>query len=425
VVEQTRKAAHNVWGGIRRRPVQSAVAALVLAGGLTSALVAGSFAPASAQCGTGYGYAFSFSCPPAPANSSAPQQQFAAISSGGSVVSQPDGAPSVFVEGTGGSLWNYWYNAGTWLSSEIAASGVTSAPVATLQPNGSPTVFVEETGGGLVNYWYVPASGTATASWAKQVITTSGVTSAPAVQLQPNGSPTVFVEGSGGSILNYWYIPMGTSSFWGSATVVTSGDAPHAQVAVTLQPNFSPTLFVRGPGGQVFNYWYVPMGTSSYWGAATVATSGALSTPAVTLQNNGDPSLFVRATGGSVLNYWYVPDGASSFWGAGTVVSSGVAQRPSVQLQPNGNPSIMVTTTSGSILNYWYIPQGSTSFWGAATVRSGGIIGPPREMLQINGSPTVFAEGTGGSLLNFWYVPMGASSYWGAGTVTPSGVVAY
>lgn len=425
MVDETRKAATNAWGGIRKRPIQSVVAALVVAGGLTSALVA-SNADTVGPCAGQFGYgATPFSCPPAPENSGAPQQQYANISGSGSVVSQPDGAPSVFVEGTGGTLWNYWYHAGTWLSSEIANAGVTSAPVATLQPNGSPSVFVQGTGGALENYWYVPPSGNATASWAKQVITTSGDASTPAVQLQPNGEPTVFVQGPGGSLINWWYIPQGAQSFWGSGTVATGGFAVSGQPAVTLQQNLSPTLFAKNSGGAVLNFWYVPQGTSSYWGAGTITTSGAASTPAVTLENNGNPSIFVQTTGGSVLNYWYIPQGATSFWGSGTVVSSGVGQRPSVQLQPNGDPSIMVTTTGGSILNYWYIANGANSTWGTGTVKVGGITGPPREMLQINGSPSLVAEGTGGSLLNFWYVPQGTTSYWGAGTVTSSGVVAY
>ena len=422
MVEETRKVANHAWGGIRKRPAQSIIAALVVVGGIVSALFAGPFSPAGAACGYGYG----FQCPPAPANSGASQQQYAAISSSGSVVSQPDGAPSVFIEGAGGTLWNYWYHAGTWLSSEIANAGVTSAPVATLQPNGSPSVFVQGTGGALENYWYVPPSGTATASWAKQVITTSGVNSTPAVQLQPNGSPTVFFQGPGGTLLNYWYIPMGAQSFWGSGTVATGGFAVAGQPAVTLQPDgASPTLFARNAGGAVLNFWYIPNGASSTWGAATITTSGAASTPAVTLENSGNPSIFVQTMGGSVLNYWYIPNGASSTWGAATVVSSGAAQQPSVQLQPNGTPSIMVTTTGGAILNYWYIPNGASSTWGTGTVATKGITGPPREMLQINGSPSLVAEGTGGSLLNFWYIPNGAQSSWGEGTVAPSGVVGY
>ncbi|HMK62703.1 MAG TPA: hypothetical protein VK386_03705 [Acidimicrobiales bacterium] len=92
------------------------------------------------------------------------------------------------------------------------------------------------------------------------------VTSAPAVMAQSNGAPSEFVEGPGGSLLNYWYIPsLGT---WGAATVAGPGNVSSTP-AVMAQSNSAPSVFVEGPGGSLINYWYIPsLGT---WGAGTVA----------------------------------------------------------------------------------------------------------------------------------------------------------
>ena len=72
MVERTREATMKAWSKIRRRPIQVIVALLVIAGGITTVLVAGAQSPSAySGCGYGYsgsgdtGYAFGYgTCPP-------------------------------------------------------------------------------------------------------------------------------------------------------------------------------------------------------------------------------------------------------------------------------------------------------------------------------------------------------------------------
>jgi len=75
--------------------------------------------------------------------------------------------------------------------------------------------------------------------------------------------------------VNYWYIPSGGQ--WGAVTV-SGANSVYASPAVVAQPNGAPTVFVQGPGGVLDNYWYIP--PSGSWGLATVAGANATSTPA-------------------------------------------------------------------------------------------------------------------------------------------------
>jgi len=348
--------------------------------------------------------------PPPPPPPAPPASQ----GDGGPVVLQQNGAPSLFVVGSGGSLLNYWYipQTGQWGSATVASSGVTAPPSVQLQQNGAPTVFVQGAGGSLWNYWYIPQTG----QWGAAEIASGGVASQPYAQLQPaNGAPTVFVEGAGGSLFNYWYIP--ETGQWGAAEIVSGGVA--SAPGVQLQQNGAPTVFVEGAGGSLLNYWYIPQ--TGQWGAGTVASGGVASRPAVQVQPaNGEPTVFVTGAGGSLLNYWYIPQSGS--WGAAQIVSSGVTSAPSIQLQPaNGAPTVFVQGGGGSLFNFWYIPQ--SGGWGAAEIASGGVASQPAVQLQpANGAPTLFVVTSGGAVLNYWYIPQSGS--WGAATVAGGGVVA-
>ncbi|HAM02120.1 MAG TPA: hypothetical protein DCQ30_07810 [Acidimicrobiaceae bacterium] len=350
----------------------------------------------------------------APAPPPPPPPPPPAQSNGGPVVLQQNGAPSLFVVGSGGSLLNYWYipQTGQWGEGTVVPSGVTSPPSVQLQQNGAPTVFVQGVGGSLWNYWYIPQTG----QWGAAEIASGGVASQPYAQLQPaNGAPTVFVEGAGGSLFNYWYIPQ--TGQWGAAEIVSGGVA--SAPGVQLQQNGAPTVFVEGAGGSLLNYWYIPQ--TGQWGAGTVASGGVASQPAVQVQPaNGEPTVFVKGANGSLLNYWYIPQGGS--WGAAQIVSGGVTSAPSIQLQPaNGAPTVFVQGGGGSLYNYWYIPQ--SGGWGAAEIASGGVASQPAVQLQpANGAPTLFVVTSGGAVLNYWYIP--ETGQWGSATVAGGGVVA-
>jgi hypothetical protein len=318
------------------------------------------------------------------------------------------GTPSVFVDPSN-SLMNYFYTDGTWYSSAVATSGVASQAATLTQPNGAPTVFVEGAGNALMNYWYVPASG----GWGAATVAGLGwALSAPAAVNQPNGSPSVFVEGPGGSLFNYWYIPQ--NGAWGVATVAPPGSVTSAP-AVVAQSNGAPSVFVEGPGGSLVNYWYVP--GSGTWFSHVIAGPGSTGSAAgvVNQPANGAPTVFVQTPDGAVVNYWYIPN--PGIWGAGTVVGAGSATgTPAVMLQPDTAPSIFVQSPGGALLNYWYIPQGG--FWGAGTVAgNGSVYSAPAVVPQSNGDPSVFVAGGNGALLNYWYIPQGG--FWGAGTVAP------
>ena len=297
------------------------------------------------------------------------------------VVLQPDGQPSVFEKGPGGSLWNYWYANGSWASSELLSGGVSSTPTVILQSNGSPSVFFEGAGGSLWNYWY------ANGSWGAAQIAPSGVASTPVVGVQNNGAPTIFVQASDGSLLNYFYVAL--LGRWGAGQVAPSGTT-FSSPAVFPQPaaGGAPSVFVQGPGNSLMNYWYIPsLGT---WGAATVASTGsAFSAPAVMQQQgaSGVPSVFVEGPGGSLFNFWYVPQQGT--WGAATIESGGAdATTPGLTSQPNGSPSVFFQGSDGSLWNYWYVngtwagaqpsdppvsvPAGAPYLTYSATLREGG-----------------------------------------------------
>jgi hypothetical protein len=317
------------------------------------------------------------------------------------------GTPSVFVD-PGNGLTNYWYTSGSWYSAPVAASGVDSAPAVLNQTNGAPTVFVEGTGNSLMNYWYIPSDG----GWGAATIAGSGAAfSAPGALTQPDGTPSVFVEGPSNSLLNYWYIP--AQGIWGVATVAGPGSV-FSTPAVVAQQNGAPSLFVEGPDGSVLNYWYVA--SSGTWARNVVAPSGTVAGgPSATLQPaNGAPTVFVEGAGGSVLNYWYVP--SPGVWGAATVVGgSSTISTPAVVLQSSGAPSIFVQAPAGALINYWYIPSLGT--WGSGTVAGfGSAESAPAVVSQPDGAPSVFVEGGGGSLMNYWYIPQDGE--WGVATVS-------
>ena len=315
------------------------------------------------------------------------------------------GEPSVFVKGSGGSLWNYWYSNGTWNAAEIVSAGVASSPVAMLQQNGSPTVFFQGAGGTLWNYWYIPSSG----AWGAAEIASSGVSSGPAVVPQVNGAPSVFVQGSGNALMNYWYIP--SQGIWGAGTVAGANSAFSA-TAVIAQPSAddAPSLFVVGPGNALMNYWYIP--SQGIWGAGTVAgPDSAFSAPAVMAQASADdaPSVFVVGPGNALMNYWYIP--SQGMWGAGTVAGPNSAfSAPAVMAQANSAPTLFVQGPGNSLINYWYIP--SQGIWGAGTVAGQGTDSTtPGITTQSNGAPSVFFQESDGSLWNYWYV----NGTWAAG----------
>ncbi len=314
------------------------------------------------------------------------------------VVGQPDGQPSVFVEGAGGSLWNYWYANGTWLSSELTGGGLASGPVVMLQQDGAPSVFFAGAGGSLWNYWYV--NGT----WDTAEIAAGGVSSGPVVVPQTNGAPSVFVEGPGNSLLNYWYIP--SSGIWGSGTSGPRGSTFSAPAVLTqADADGAPSVFVQGPGNSLLNFWYIPnLGT---WGSATSAPQGSVySSPAVLPQPGAGeaPSVLVEGPGNSLLNFWYVPAGGG--WGAATSAPRGsVFSSPAVLPQPGAgdSPSVFVQGPGNSLLNFWYVPAGG--YWGAGTVApQGSAAGTPGATTQPDGAPSVFFPGPAASLWNYWYV---------------------
>ena len=281
--------------------------------------------------------------------------------------------------------------------------GSTTAPGVIEQPNGAPSMFVQGPGNSLLNYWYIPSSG----GWGAATVAGPGSAfSSPSVVAQADGAPSVFVEGPGNSLINYWYIP--SSGGWGAATVAGPGSVLTVP-GVIEQADGAPSVFVEGPGNSLLNYWYIP--SSGGWGAATVAGSGSvLSVPNIVEQSDGAPSVFVEGPGNSLLNFWYIPSTGS--WGAATVAGSGTAfSSPGVIEQANGAPSVFVEGPGNSLLNFWYIP--STGSWGAATVAgSGTAFSSPGVVEQANGAPSVF---TSHPELNFWYIP--SSGAWGSGTV--------
>jgi len=195
-----------------------------------------------------------------------------------------------------------WYVNGNWDSAEIAGSGVASGPAAILQSNGEPTVFVQGPGNSLLNFWYIPSQGIWGAGTAAP---TGSAFSAPSViaQVDAGDAPSVFVQGPGNSLLNFWYIP--AQGAWGAGTVAQGGSTTSAP-AVVPQENAGdiPSVFVQGPGNSLLNYWYIP--SQGIWGAGTVESDGAdASAPSAIDEGGGPPTVFFQAPDGSVLNYSY------------------------------------------------------------------------------------------------------------------------
>ena len=228
------------------------------------------------------------------------------------VVPQPDGAPSIFIQ-AGGIVYNSWYDDGNWPSYPIAAytppmgppsgslpyGSATSRAVAILQPDGSPSIFFQGLGGSLWNCWYV--NGT----WDSAEIASGGVASTPAAILQANGALSLFVVGQNHSLLNYWYIP--ASASWGEGTVASPGSAFQVPAAVTTAGG--PQVFVEGPDHSL--WWYDYISALGMWFGQPVATlqggGFAFSAPSVVLQTDGTASIFVLGPHNSLVNYWFPP----------------------------------------------------------------------------------------------------------------------
>jgi len=271
-------------------------------------------------------------------------------------VLQPDGSPSIFFQGVGGSLWNYWYVNGTWDAAEIASSGVQSAPAAILQPNGSPSVFVVGPNESLLNYWYIPGQGT----WGSATAAGAGsIDQVPAVVADPcDGTPDVIGEGPGHT-LNEWYYSPGV---WRGPGPITGTGTVFSAPGVVLQPDGTTSVFVVGPNHSLLNFWWHPLigvdfpacfrpnNNTNSLGEGTVAGPGsAYSTPAVALQSDGAPTVFTLGPSGSVLNQWYIA--GSGTWGAATVESpgSGTSQVFGVLTQTDGTPEVFFAHQDGSL----------------------------------------------------------------------------
>ncbi|HYA67912.1 MAG TPA: hypothetical protein VED63_04175 [Acidimicrobiales bacterium] len=330
------------------------------------------------------------------------------------VVAQPDGFPSLFIEANG-TIFNYWYADGAWQSYRMAfyttappANAVTlgfatSRPVAVLQPDGSPSVFFQGVGGSLWNYWY--ADGT----WDSAEILSSGVASAPVATLQLDGSPSVFFVGPGDSLLNYWYIPDGAASYWGGATIAGAGSTFQVPAAAQYDAD-AEWIFSEGPNHSLV--WYYENG-EGVWTGVTIGS--AFSAPAVVEQpQTNTVSVFVAGPNGSLLNYWaqmaFGADcgpntsnaGCGNSWSHATVVQAGLVQSsPAAMLQPVSAPTYAAPTVffvgpDGSLLNYWYTPSG----WDSGTVEPAGsttsqVFGV---LPQSSGAPEVFVAHEDGSL---------------------------
>ena len=323
---------------------------------------------------------------------------------GSAVVPQPDGLPSVFVGGNE-STGNWWYGGGEWLLYPFPVSSV-SSPAVVLQLDGSPSVFFQGAGGSLWNYWYV--SGT----WYSRQIASGGVESAPAAILQPDGAPSVFVVGPNRSLLNYWYIP--SQGGWGAGTVAPADSAFSAPAAVVNPSSDAPEVFVEGPNHSLVYYFYCAIGCGvsprgSWSGEAVAAGAGsynlAFSAPAVVGQPDGDVSVFVVGPDNSLGNYWGGPYETQceatanwfvSCWSSGTVAGDGLAHSaPALTLQPDGVPSAFTLGPNGSLLNFWYISSQRT--WGSATVESPtmGVSQVVGVLGQTDGTPEVFFDAGG------------------------------
>ena len=276
------------------------------------------------------------------------------------VVIEPNGAPSLFVEGPYNSLINYWYvpSSGTFSGVVVAGPGSTfSAPSAVLEPNGAPSVFVEGPSGSLTNYWYVPSSGT----FSGAMVAGPGSTfSAPSAVLEPNAAPSVFVEGPSSTLTNYWYVP--SSGTFSGLMVAGPGSTLSAPSAV-LEPNNAPSVFVAGPSNSLTNYWYVPS-SGSFSGLMVAGPGSTISAPAAALEPNGDPTVFVAGPSNSLTNYWYVPS-SGSFSGLMVSGAGSTYSPPAVTLEPNSAPTVF---TSRPALNFWYVP--STGQWDGVVVSS-------------------------------------------------------
>jgi len=255
-------------------------------------------------------------------------------------VLQPDGSPSLFFEGAGGSLWNFWYDGGAWGAAEIASNGVQSSPVAILQPNGSPSVFVVGPANSLLNYWYIPSQGT----WGEGTVAGAGSAfDVPAAVGAPEYStPEVFVQGPSHSLMSYDYIETSLAT-WSVFPVAGAGSSFSAPSLVVQPDTGTISLFVVGPSHTLLNYWFQPPvgDATAAWNSATVAQAGSTySVPAVMLQPDGVPTVFVLGPNGSILNFWYMS--AHGTWGSGTVEAPGTGDTQLVGVlgQTDGSPEV-------------------------------------------------------------------------------------
>lgn len=280
------------------------------------------------------------------------------------VVQQPNGSPSVFVQGQSGTLWNYWYVNGVWDAAEIVASGVASTPVAIESDAGlsdeGPSVFFEGPAHSLLNVWYIPSNG----SWGTATVAFAGSAySAPAVW-QSSGcscSVFVFVLGPSQSFVQYEYQHGG----WPASAVPNVGPQPISSPSIG-QPD---QLYAAG-GSNSLAEWGAPGWFEAFNTESQVAGPGtAYSSPAVMLEVLGfeyTSSVFFVGPGNSLLNYWFDNSGANQ--GAATVAKQGSATGLiGVTSQPNGSPSTFFEGPNGTLWNAWYV-NGS---WDLSQVGSG------------------------------------------------------
>jgi len=166
------------------------------------------------------------------------------------------GLSSVFVQGPGNALVDYWTNGGgTWTNAALTGQGATfSSPAAEVNKDGSATIAVQGPDDSLSVYWE-----TAGGQWQGPLgIGAPGSTnSTPAITVGSTGLPIVAVQGPDDSLWTYWET---TAGQWQGPLGVGGPGSTNSSPSITVGSTGLPIVAVQGPGGALWAYWASPTG---------------------------------------------------------------------------------------------------------------------------------------------------------------------
>ena len=343
-------------------------------------------------------------------------------------------------EETMSSIWANRYTAGSgWGSARLIENdnaGSASDPEIAFDRSGNAIVVWHQSDGTRINIWanrYTAGSGWGTANLIET--DNSGSAAYPQIEFDPFGNAIAVWMQSDGSDYNIWANRYTLGTGWGSAHRIetNSGEASRPQIAVDPFGNFI-TVYYHNDGSR-FNIWANRYTAGSGWGTAELIetdNAGHAQYPQVAMDTKGNAIAVWYQSDGTRDNIWANRYTAGSGWGTAQLIETenlGNAVFPTIAIDPFGNAIAIWYQSDGTWFNIWANRYTAGSGWGTAEVieTGSGSSYNPKIAFDIFGNAIAVWYQYDGTLNKIWTNRYTAGSGWGTAEhiETESGSAAY